>query len=123
MVRNHCLAGAVSDASFGEFKRQMRYKLDWNGGQLVSVGRWFPSSKLCSECGCVNNGLTLADREWTCPDCGAIHDRDRNAAVNILAKGLQMANGSEATGRGGLEVVDSPVKRQAGTRLSPASVE
>ena len=102
MVRNHCLAGAVSDASFGEFKRQMQYKLGWEGGKLVLVDRWFPSSKLCSECGCVNGGLTLADREWTCPDCGAVHDRDHNAAVNILVKGLQMADGSEATGREGL---------------------
>ena len=111
MVKNHCLAGAVSDAAFGEFKRQMQYKLDWNDGELVLIDRWFPSSKLCSVCGCINDSLTLADREWTCPDCGIRHDRDENAAKNILAKGLQTPGGSNGAGRGGLEAVSSPVKR------------
>lgn len=123
MVKSHCLAGAVSDAAFGEFERQMQYKLDWEGGELALIDRWFPSSKLCSACGCINGGLTLADREWTCPDCGTVHERDMNAAKNILAKGLQTADGSEATGRGGLEVVDSPVKRQGGTSVSPPPVD
>ena len=121
MVRNHKLAGAVSDAAFGEFRRQMQYKLGWNGGELALIDRWFPSSKLCSACGCINDGLTLADREWTCPDCGAVHDRDHNAAKNILAKALN-DRGLPVAGRGGLEVADSPVKRQAGIALSPAPV-
>lgn len=89
MVKNHCLAGAVSDAAFGEFRRQAGYKLGWNGGALALIDRWFPSSKLCSECGCINSSLTLADREWTCPDCGTHHNRDHNAAKNIMQKGLQ----------------------------------
>jgi len=101
MVKNHCLAGAVSDAAPGEFKRQVQYKLDWNGGELALVDRWFPSSKLCSVCGCINDSLTLADREWDCLDCGAHHDRDENAAKNILAKALQTPGGSDGAGRGG----------------------
>lgn len=101
----------MSDAAFGEFKRQMQYKLDWEGGKLVLIDRWFPSSKLCSACGCINDGLTLADREWTCPDCGTYHDRDHNAARNILAKAL-MPGGSDGTGRGGIGAWRPPVKRQ-----------
>jgi len=114
MIKNHRLAGAVSDAAFGEFKRQMRYKLDWNDGTLVLIDRWFPSSKTCSACGCINDSLTLIDREWTCSDCGTHHDRDKNAARNILSKGLQTADGSADTARGGLEVTSSPKKREAG---------
>jgi len=119
MVKNHCLAGAVSDAAFGEFKRQMQYKLGWNDGALVLIDRFFPSSKLCSTCGCINDSLTLADREWTCP-CGIRHDRDENAAKNILAKGLQTPGGSNGAGCGGLEAESSPAKHQAGIALSPA---
>lgn len=101
MVKNHCLARVISDAAFGEFRRQIRYKLNWNGGELALVDRWFPSSKLCSMCGCINGDLTLADREWVCPDCRTYHNRDKNAARNILAKGLQTAVGSAVAGRGG----------------------
>jgi len=119
MVKSHSLAGAVSDSAFGEFRRQMQYKLGWDGGELALIDRWFPSSKLCSVCGCVNDGLTLADREWTCPDCGAVHDRDGNAARNILTEALRTADGSTAAGRGGLEVVDSPAKRQEGDANKP----
>jgi len=122
MVRNHSLAGAVSDSAFGEFRRQMQYKLEWEEGELVLIDRWFPSSKLCSACGCINDSLILADRKWTCSGCGAVHDRDENAAKNILAKGLQTPGGSDGAGRGGLEEVVSPAKRQAGTPVSPALV-
>ncbi len=83
MVRNRRLARAISDAGFGEFLRQLDYKTGWYGSKLWAADRWFPSSKTCSACGAVNNGLTLSDRAWTCL-CGAAHDRDRNAAVNLL---------------------------------------
>lgn len=122
MVKNHCLAGAISDAAFSEFRRQMQYKLDWGGGKLALIDRWFPSSKLCSACGCINGGLTLVDREWTCPDCGACHERDHNAAKNILAKGLQTTVGSAVAAHRGLEVVDSPMKCEEGIPISPSSV-
>jgi putative transposase len=84
MVRNRRLARAVSDAGFGEFVRQLEYKTGWYGSKLWVADRWYPSSKTCSECGAVNAGLTLADRSWVCA-CGVTHDRDHNAARNLLA--------------------------------------
>lgn len=83
MARNRRLARAVSDAGFGEFVRQLGYKADWYGSKVWAADRWFPSSKTCGACGAVNAGLTLSDRTWACL-CGAEHDRDRNAARNLL---------------------------------------
>jgi putative transposase len=84
MVRNRRLARAISDAGFGEFIRQLTYKADWYSSKVWAADRWFPSSKTCSGCGAVNQGLTLSDRVWTCL-CGLEHDRDVNAARNLLA--------------------------------------
>lgn len=84
MVRNRRLARAVSDAGFGEFIRQLTYKADWYGSKVWAADRWFPSSKTCADCGAINAGLTLAQRSWVC-QCGATHDRDHNAARNLLA--------------------------------------
>lgn len=84
MVRNRRLARHVADAGFGEFRRQLEYKATWYGSAVVVVGRWYPSSKTCSACGAVFAGLTLGDRTWACA-CGAVHDRDVNAARNLLA--------------------------------------
>ena len=89
MLRNHRLALSIADASFGEIQRQLRYKAEWYGGKLVEIDRFFPSSKLCRFCGCINDNLTLADREWVC-DCGAVLDRDLNAAINIENKALRI---------------------------------
>jgi len=111
MVKNHHLAGAVSDANFGEFKRQVNYKVGWSGGEVAEVDRWFPSSRLCPICGCINSELKLSDRTWTC-ECGAVHDRDLNAAKNILAEALRTSGRLAGAGRGGLDAVRSPVKRQ-----------
>lgn len=83
MVRNRRLARAVSDAGFGEFIRQLEYKSAWYGSKLWAADRWYPSSKTCSACGVINAGLTLSDRTWIC-QCGAEHDRDHNAARNLL---------------------------------------
>lgn len=88
MVRNHKLAQAISDASWGELVRQLEYKCDWYGRTLVKIDRWFPSSKRCNSCGHTLNKLPLNIREWTCPSCECQHDRDINAAINILAAGL-----------------------------------
>ncbi|MEV0053391.1 RNA-guided endonuclease TnpB family protein [Saccharopolyspora shandongensis] len=85
MVTNRRLARAVSDAGFAEFARQLDYKADWYGCRIWKADRWFPSSKMCGDCGRVNQGLVLADRTWVCPDCGVLHDRDDNAAGNLLA--------------------------------------
>lgn len=81
------LAKSVLDAALGEFRRQLTYKAAWHRKHLAVVSRWFPSSRLCRPCGAVNDALTLSDRVWTCA-CGAVHDRDLNAAGNIKAEGL-----------------------------------
>jgi putative transposase len=82
LLKNHHLARAISDVGFSEFRRQLTYKTAWNGISLLVADRFFPSSKLCSACGAQNEKLALSMREWTC-DCGARHDRDRNAAQNL----------------------------------------
>ncbi len=86
MLKNHHLAQSLADASFGEIRRQLAYKSDWFGGRVVEVDRFYPSTRICSTCGGHHPGLTLDDREWTCPNCGSFHDRDFNAAVNIEAE-------------------------------------
>ena len=87
MVKNHCLARSISDAGFGAFARMLEYKCEWYGKTLVKIDRFFPSSKRCFDCGHIVESLPLSIREWTCPECGVIHDRDENAARNILAAG------------------------------------
>ena len=88
MVKNRKLALSITDASWGELVRQLEYKCDWYGRTLVKIDRWFPSSKRCGKCGHIVEKLPLNIREWDCPNCGARHDRDINAAQNILAAGL-----------------------------------
>lgn len=88
MQKNHCLAKSISDAGWGEFVRQIEYKSLWYGRTLIGIDRWFPSSKRCSDCGHTVAKMPLNMREWVCPECGAIHDRDINAARNILTAGL-----------------------------------
>jgi putative transposase len=87
MITNRRLARAISDAGFSEFVRQLEYKTRWYGSRVWKADRWFPSSKTCGNpmCGRVNRALVLADRVWTCPACGSVHDRDANSADNLLA--------------------------------------
>jgi len=82
MLRNRHLSRAISDAGWGEFGRQVTYKTAWRGGRTIDVDQWYPSSKLCSECGDKRDKMSLSVRTWTC-ECGAVHDRDENASKNI----------------------------------------
>jgi putative transposase len=88
MVANHKLARAISDASWSEMRRMLEYKAEWYGRTVVAVDRWYPSSKTCSTCGTIKTAMPLSVRDWTCSACGAEHDRDVNAARNILTAGL-----------------------------------
>ncbi|MBC2640256.1 RNA-guided endonuclease TnpB family protein [Rhodococcus sp. 3A] len=90
MVRNRKLSRAISDAGWSEFRSMLEYKADWYGRRVVAVDRFYPSSKTCSVCGVIVSAMPLNVREWTC-GCGAVHDRDVNAARNILAVGLTVA--------------------------------
>lgn len=91
MQKNHCLAKSIADASWSEFVRQIEYKSLWYGRELVGIDRWYPTTKRCSDCGHTVKAMPLNAREWTCPECGTIHDRDINAARNVLAAGLAVS--------------------------------
>jgi putative transposase len=114
MVQNRHLSRAIADVGFGEFRRQLEYKMAASGGRLVVADRWYPSSKTCSNCGFKLDILSLGTREWACPACGISHDRDINAAINLEKLG---AASSEVT----------PVEKKAlarrPMRAKPASVK
>ena len=90
MLRNHKLAGSIQELNFGEFKSMLEYKANWYGRKLVFIDRFYPSSKTCNSCGYVNKKLKLSDRQWICPDCGEIIERDYNAALNIRDEGIRL---------------------------------
>lgn len=114
MVRNRHLSRAISDVGFGEFRRQLTYKAKDVGVRVVVADRWYPSSKTCSDCGFVVDILPLSVREWACPECGVVHDRDVNAAMNL--KQLPEAIGE-----------DTPVEKKAlartHVRVKPSSLK
>ena len=90
LLKNHKLARSIQELSLSRFETILKYKSIWYGRDLINIDRFFPSSKTCSDCGYINNELKLSDREWFCPDCGVIHDRDINAAINIENEGLKL---------------------------------
>ena len=90
LMRNHHLARAIGDASWSEFCRMLEYKADWYEKQVSKISRWFPSSQICSSCGFKSSKKALHIREWACEKCGAHHDRDLNASINILNEGLKI---------------------------------
>jgi putative transposase len=92
MLKNHKLAKSIADTAFSEFYRILSYKAAWYGKEVVKVDRWFPSSKLCSECGWKHDNLTLSDRVFECSECGLKKDRDLNASKNILQEALRVSS-------------------------------
>ncbi|MBP5973132.1 IS200/IS605 family element transposase accessory protein TnpB [Brasilonema sp. CT11] len=123
MVRNHKLAKAISDVGWGTFTNFLAYKLERKGAKLIEIDRWFPSSKLCSNCFYQVGEMPLDVRDWTCPHCRTHHDRDGNAAINIRAEGIRMlkAEGSAVSAVGG--EVRPKFGRKSNLRHSPASTE
>jgi putative transposase len=91
LLKNGKLARAISDAAWREFRGMVEYKAQWYGREVIAVDRWFPSSKLCSRCGMLQGKMPLHVRTWTCASCGTTHDRDENAAKNLLAAGLAVS--------------------------------
>lgn len=90
MIKNHNLARSIQELSLYRFKQMLTYKTEWYGRDIIEIDRFFPSSKLCSSCQYKNNELSLKDREWTCVNCGQHHNRDYNAAINILNEGKRI---------------------------------
>jgi putative transposase len=111
MVKNHCLAKAISDVGWSEFVRQLAYKAVWYGRTLVKIDKWYPSSKRCFDCGHMLDSLPLDVRSWACPACGVVHDRDINAAKNILAAGLAVAACGEAVRPGAVKTTSGKPQR------------
>jgi putative transposase len=112
MVKNRRLARAVSDAGFGQIRRQLAYKTVWNGGTLIVADRWYPSSKTCSGCGVVKTKLRLSERIFVCTECGLVLDRDRNAASNLasLVKRVVAGSGPETKNGRGADHKTRPVR-------------
>ena len=135
MLKNRRLARRIADAGFGEIRRQLAYKTQWNGGRLIVADRWFPSSKTCSVCGVVKAKLLLSERGYRCESCGLVMDRDENAARNLAAlavdvSGTETLNGcgadqkTRSAGQVAVKRLPGSSVRETGTALPEAvSVE
>jgi len=110
MVKNHCLAKAISDSSWSSFVTKLEYKAQWYGKQVIKIDRFFPSSKTCSDCGHITQGLTLDVRNWICV-CGSKHDRDVNASKNILKRALIIQSSGTDDHRNGAKVSPKETKK------------
>lgn len=117
LVKNHNLAKAIYDCGWYEFRRQLEYKAKWYGSEVKVIGRFEPSSKTCSNCGSINQGLKLSCRTWTCKACGTTHDRDVNAANNILAFSYAPMGSREEGAEG-----DTNLRKQASDETSMPNV-
>jgi putative transposase len=111
MVKNHCLAKAIHDVGWAELVRQLEYKAQWYGRTFVKIDKWYPSSKRCFDCGHILDSLSLDVRQWVCPECGVDHDRDINAANNILAAGLAVNACGEAVRPGAVKTKSGKLLR------------
>ena len=123
MIRNHNLAKAISDTGWGLFVNFLSYKLEKEGKVLVEVDRWFPSSKTCSSCLYQVSEMPLEIRMWECPNCGAHHDRDENAAFNIRAEGIRMLKSSGTGDFASGGDVRPKLGRKSVLRQSPVKLE
>jgi putative transposase len=108
---------------FFEFRRQLEYKARMRGGMVVIADRWFSSSKMCSACGHKQEELPLSIRQWTCPECGSIHDRDLNAAKNLLTYGLAALSGPTASSAGCQACGEEGSGLSPKTQTKPASMK
>jgi putative transposase len=119
MLKNHKLAQAVSDSNFGEMRRQLEYKAEWQGAHIVTVDRFYPSSKTCSGCGYVKAELSLGERTFVCEDCGMVLDRDLNAAMNlkgVAVSSIDTQNACGAASAGYLATGSETCRVEAGTK-------
>lgn len=107
MLKNHCLAQAISDSNFGEIRRQLEYKSLWHGTQIVTIDRFYPSSKTCSGCGYVKPELSLSERTFICEECGNVLDRDLNAAINIRDVAVSSIDTRNACGVGSSGILET----------------
>ena len=125
MVKNRHLSRAVADMGFFEFRRQLEYKAVQRGVMIVVADRWYPSSKTCSNCGHKLEALSLSVREWSCPACGSIHNRDVNAAINLknlAVSSTVSACGEEGSGLGRkLKMKPASVKQESSAKLPMSS--
>lgn len=121
MLANHCLAQAIGDVGFAGFRRRLEYKSAWCGSELMVADRWFPSSRLCRFCGSINPDLKLSDRKWTC-DCGAVLDRDLNAAINLKNLAVRRVPPEQAEGQNacGEDIRPIAVSLAASLRQEPS---
>jgi putative transposase len=122
MVKNRRLSKAISDCGWGEFRRQLEYKCERYGRTLVVIDRWYPSSKTCSACRHLLAALSLGTRDWMCPGCGTRHDRDINAAKNILAAGRAVARGSPGDACGADVRHSASLRVQSAVKQEPRPV-
>lgn len=111
MLKNHKLSKNILDCSWNELARQLEYKGSWCGCEVFKINRFYPSTKTCSHCGCIQDKMPLSVRKWTCPNCGTEHDRDINAAINILMEGKREKSSGAGDYTDGESVSPNPLKR------------
>ncbi len=115
MMANHRLARSISDVAWSGFVSKLEYKAEWHGKEVVRIETFYPSSKTCSCCGHIKSDLTLKDRVWTCTKCNTLHDRDTNAAKNILQRGITLLSSGTDDYRHGAKIRPSKVRAVEGT--------
>ena len=114
MVKNHCLAKAISDVAWSSFVTKLKYKAEWNDKEVIVIDRFYPSSKTCSWCDHVKESLSLDERTWTCSKCNIIHDRDVNASKNILRRALAIQSAGTVDNRNGAKVRPKEISKVSG---------